>query len=88
MGRASRRKWQGPARVSRRTAFLEAAVVRPQGDPLEVLRESVTRRRALDQAQAAAVASALARGDSWRLIGDALGVSRQAARQRYLRSTW
>lgn len=89
MGKAARkrqeRRREQPARVSARSGVRQAAPVRPESDPLEVLRHSVERRRALDRDQAAAVAAALARGYSWRLIGDALGVSRQAARQRFLR---
>jgi hypothetical protein len=47
------------------------------------LRSMVMRRAALDRSIDEAVAGALAAGLSWTEIGAALGVTRQAARQRY-----
>lgn len=61
---------------------------RPGRDAVH-FRAIIAAAEAVDAAEAGlrdAVASARAAGDSWTVIGAALGVSRQAAQQRFSRS--
>ena len=53
--------------------------------PLHPLRTVVETRRTLDQLESLLVERARANGSSWTEIGDALGVSRQAAQARHRR---
>jgi hypothetical protein len=53
------------------------------GDPATGLRAVVALRRLADQVEAKQVAEARRRGWSWDQIGDALGVSRQAAHKKH-----
>lgn len=53
------------------------------GTPVRAIREAAERRQRADDEITEAVAGARALGISWTLIGEALGVSRQAARPRY-----
>ena len=50
---------------------------------LDAITEAMGRRDAAQRDVGAAVARARAAGASWRLIGDALGVTRQGAHDRY-----
>jgi hypothetical protein len=52
-------------------------------DPAVGLRAVVALRRLAEQVEAAQVAAARRRGWSWDQIGDALGVSRQAAHKKH-----
>ena len=52
-------------------------------DYLESMSRVVARRNALDREIAVCVSAARAAGVPWSTIGDALGVSKQAAQQRY-----
>jgi hypothetical protein len=52
-------------------------------DPAVGLRAVVALRRLADQVEAEQVAAARAAGWSWDQIGDALGVSRQAAHKKH-----
>jgi hypothetical protein len=52
-------------------------------DPLEGLRDLVARREELDDLEARHVHAALDQGRSWSEIGDALGISKQAAHKRH-----
>lgn len=51
--------------------------------PINVIRDMQLVRAAADDAIAAVVTDMRADGASWSEIGDALGVTRQAAQQRY-----
>jgi hypothetical protein len=51
--------------------------------PTEALRTTALLRRHLDAVEAAQVDAALKTGYSWRLIAEALGISRQAAHRRH-----
>jgi hypothetical protein len=51
--------------------------------PLDPLRTVVETRRTLNQLESLLVERARANGSSWTEIGDALGVSRQAAQARH-----
>src|SRR5689334_17649051 len=57
------------------------------GDPLRELRDELTEaealRRRADEATDRAVAAARKRGVTWAQIGDVIGVTRQAAQQRF-----
>lgn len=53
------------------------------GAPIPAITAKVERMSDLGSGSAQDVADARAAGCSWTLIGEALGVSRQAARQRY-----
>jgi hypothetical protein len=55
-------------------------------DPLVGLRAVVALQRLAEQVEATQVAAARAKGWSWDQIGDALGVSRQAAHKKHGRS--
>ncbi len=50
---------------------------------VETLRELAFTRRTVDQLTRIAVADARAGGLSWQEIGDALGITRQAAHERF-----
>ncbi len=52
-------------------------------DPAVGLRAVVALQRLAEQVEAVQVAAARARGWSWEQIGDALGVSRQAAHKKH-----
>jgi hypothetical protein len=52
-------------------------------DPSVGLRAAAALHRLADQVEAEQVASARSRGWSWDQIGDALGVSRQAAHKKH-----
>lgn len=52
-------------------------------DPASGLHAVVTLRRLADQLEARHVVAARQRGWSWQQIGDALGVSRQAAHKKH-----
>ena len=52
-------------------------------DPLSALHASVTLNRELDRWQATLVAEAVQGGATWEQVGDALGISRQAAWARF-----
>ncbi|GAA3634725.1 hypothetical protein GCM10022223_61390 [Kineosporia mesophila] len=54
-----------------------------EADSLEALREAVLARSDAERALAVLVRQAHASGHSWRSIGDLLGTSGEAARQRY-----
>jgi hypothetical protein len=54
-----------------------------EADPLEGLCESAGLARAVDKLQRHLVGQARAKGQTWTEIGDALGVSRQAAWERF-----
>jgi hypothetical protein len=54
-------------------------------DPVDVLRLSASLQTELNRIQAVAIHSA-APHTSWAVIGEALGITRQAAQQRYARS--
>jgi hypothetical protein len=69
---------------------VEAALVDLAGqalgrDPDEGLRAIAALRRALDEVEAAHVSTAVRRGWSWARVGEALGVSRQAAHRKHAR---
>jgi hypothetical protein len=54
-----------------------------EADPLEGLCESAGLARAVDKLQRHLVGQARAEGQTWTEIGEALGVSRQAAWERF-----
>jgi hypothetical protein len=56
---------------------------RVQSTPADHLRTLVTKHRELLGEIEAEVRSLLGEGHSWTVVGDAIGISRQAARQRY-----
>ena len=69
-------------------AEIEAGLDVPTGPPIDgapirAITAKVEQINDLDLAVAQDVAEARAAGFSWTLIGEALGVSRQAARQRF-----
>ena len=66
----------------RRPDDLGIALLR-RGDPLASLRALAATRAEVEDAIADQIARAMRDGASWTDVGDALGVSRQAARQRY-----
>jgi hypothetical protein len=55
-------------------------------DPAVGLRAVVALQRLAEQVEASQVAAARAKGWSWEQIGDALGVSRQAAHKKHGRA--
>lgn len=61
-------------------AFLER---RATGNPAQALQQITTERKNLEVQAAAYVQQMLDDGSSWARIGDALGVTKQAAQQRY-----
>ena len=63
--------------------ILAAPVLHPDNDPLEVVRAAHKCRDAAEALLAAAVQEARREGRTWQEIGEVLGVSRQAAFQRY-----
>jgi hypothetical protein len=93
------RPTQAAARVDKPAAVVTAAVAPEAVAPgpieralvsvrvAEDLRRLVGARQDAEQALAARVADARAEGASWAVIGQALGVTRQAAYERYGRST-
>jgi hypothetical protein len=54
-----------------------------ESDPETGLRAAVALRRLAEQVEATHVKAARAHGWSWEQIGDALGISRQAAHVKY-----
>jgi len=66
-------------------AHLETAAT--SDDPEVGLRAVVALRRLADQLEDHHVALARRRGWSWEQVGDALGISRQAAHKKH-RTTW
>lgn len=63
--------------------ILAAPVLRGEDDPLELVHATHEVQNAAQALMAAAVHQARERGRTWQEIGDVLGVSRQAAFQRY-----
>ncbi|MDX1876063.1 DUF3887 domain-containing protein [Mycolicibacterium sp. 120266] len=63
--------------------ILAAPVLRSESDPLDSVRVARNVQHGADALMAAAVAQARDDGRTWQEIGDVLGVSRQAAFQRY-----
>jgi len=63
--------------------ILAAPVLRGEDDPLELVHATHEVQNAAQALMAAAVQQARERGRTWQEIGDVLGVSRQAAFQRY-----
>lgn len=57
------------------------------GSPLELVRGLGRTRLEIDRQLVAAVAAARRRGETWRDLGDALGVTPQAVQKRYGRQT-
>lgn len=68
-----------------RTASLLKKVLRG-GEPAERLLALVALKREVDELETEAVADALRANMSWRQIGEALGISKQAAHHRHSRS--
>jgi hypothetical protein len=70
-------------------AALAALVARAaDDDPLEALAALAAARRELEALEALAVRRARVRSASWASIAHAMGVSRQAAHQRFRLSRW
>ncbi|MDO0977823.1 DUF3887 domain-containing protein [Mycolicibacterium frederiksbergense] len=63
--------------------ILAAPVLRGEDDPLELVHATHEVQNAAQALMAAAVQQARERGRTWQEIGEVLGVSRQAAFQRY-----
>ncbi|WP_223692373.1 DUF3887 domain-containing protein [Leifsonia poae] len=63
--------------------ILAAPVLRSESDPLDALQASLAVQSRAAELVASAVEHARSSGRTWQEIGDALGVSRQAAFQRY-----
>jgi hypothetical protein len=63
--------------------ILAAPVLRGENDPLELVREAHDVQDRAEELMAAAVRRAREAGRTWQQIGDVLGVSRQAAFQRF-----
>jgi hypothetical protein len=63
--------------------ILAAPVLNGENDPLELVRAAQEIRDGAEALMAAAVEQARGAGRTWQEIGDVLGVSRQAAFQRY-----
>ena len=72
--------------------LVETRTALASGDPLRALHALTERAVLLDALTAEVVGLARAQGLTWRAIGDALGVSRQAAWERFQargsRATW
>jgi hypothetical protein len=68
---------------ARREAFLAARVLTVSDDWAGVIRHAIGIQTAADDVVRAVVEQARQRGATWQVVGDALGVSRQAAFQRY-----
>ncbi|NYF15477.1 hypothetical protein HDC37_000289 [Microbacterium sp. AK009] len=68
-------------------AFLAAPVLQQQPDAAGAIRRALQMRAAADAVVRAVVVDARASGMTWQAIGEALGVTRQAAFQRYGRPT-
>ena len=66
---------------------LEIQTAAASDDPATGLRAVAALRRLADELEARNVAAARRRGWSWEQIGDALGISRQAAHKKH-RRTW
>jgi hypothetical protein len=67
-------------------AVLDIASTAATGDPEERLRAAVALRLLAEQVEAGAVSAARRDGWTWSQIGDALGVSKQAAHKKHARS--
>ena len=68
---------------ARMEAFLAARVLTRSDDWADSIGRAVSMQAAADDVVRAVVQQARQRGATWQVIGDALGVSRQAAFQRY-----
>ncbi|WP_430791461.1 DUF3887 domain-containing protein [Actinoplanes sp. G11-F43] len=68
---------------ARREAFLAARVLTASDDWVGAIRHAIGIQAAADDVVRAVVEQARQRGATWQVVGDALGVSRQAAFQRY-----
>lgn len=66
-----------------RDALWRAEAAAKEGRWVSCARELDTAKREADLAIVGAVHAARGNGEPWEAIGDALGVSRQAAQQRY-----
>src|SRR5438105_3864864 len=64
-------------------ASWEAAIAADDPDPMEILRLAGMFQRYFFKVQDHAVKAARVQGHSWEEIGDAIGVTRQAAWQRF-----
>ena len=62
---------------------VQAGVIADYSDPLEALRSLVELERTIQAARESAVELARFSGESWAAIGAALGMSKQAAWERY-----
>lgn len=71
------------SRASRKAAAIDRDSVQGRSARIRRVRQLAGRRAVLEADLRLAVAQACASGYSWADIGAALGVSRQAARQRY-----
>src|SRR5262245_39825300 len=69
--------------LHRQLGQILAAPVLDQGDPLDLMRAAHEVQDGAEALMAAAVQQARDGGRTWQEIGDVLGVSRQAAFQRY-----
>lgn len=67
----------------RMDAFLAARVLTQDDDWAASIRQAVSMQAAADDVVRAVVQQARQNGATWQVVGDALGVSRQAAFQRY-----
>jgi hypothetical protein len=87
MGRRGRRRArQHQALIDERRAPANAAVERRRGRAsLEELHRLVEGRQAIDRRVEDVIDQLVVAGVGWVLIGEALGVSRQAARQAFVR---
>ena len=83
MRRRAREHW---ARVDERRTSVEAVLARrSRSETVGELRRLAAGRRVIDQRIDDVVDQLVATGVGWVAIGEALGVSRQAARQAFLR---
>jgi hypothetical protein len=86
MGGRRRRREKAQGRESRSEPRPRSEAVRrkaPSGDPLREIAAGVIARRRADEGIARAVGNARDAGVSWAEIGRVLGVSKQAAHERY-----
>lgn len=84
--RARRRARQQQADVEQRRPVAEAVLARrSRSDSVGELRRLADGRRVIDRRIDDVIDQLVAKGVSWVTIGEALGISRQAARQAYLR---
>lgn len=84
--RARRRVREHQSAVDQRRVAAELALAGPaDGPPLEDLRRLAERRVIIDRRIEDLVDQLVAAGVGWVVVGQALGVTRQAARQAFLR---